>query len=270
MARTKNVRNLLKRAKRKETKIAPPAYNKPETKKNDVRRDYEFEDGDDQMWHAQWCLDSWNKPGSKTLLLFQWKCQDEPTWEPFEGHNEDSCLAADFFVSRRANLKPPSTPEVISPNPSHSTGFPTALALQVGSRRSAGRSQRRARRSSGSRPRRQLARIGRSCGSPRPWRRSSESWSRSPEARRQSPDARHRSEEDSGRLILAPVPMLRSKLMEQRRSRSTILLERAPRTARCWILRKACHSLSLSRNGPGARQEGGNHERHDVASNDIG
>ncbi|KAK8153295.1 hypothetical protein BC567DRAFT_212991 [Phyllosticta citribraziliensis] len=56
-----------------------------------------FEDGDDQIWHAKWCLDSWNKPGSKTLLLFQWDCQDEPTWEPYEGHNEDSCLAADFF-----------------------------------------------------------------------------------------------------------------------------------------------------------------------------
>ncbi|KAK7517472.1 hypothetical protein IWZ03DRAFT_359566 [Phyllosticta citriasiana] len=122
MARTKNVRNLLKRAKRKETKIAPPAYNKPETKKNDVRRDYEFEDGDDQMWHAQWCLDSWNKPGSKTLLLFQWKCQDEPTWEPFEGHNEDSCLAADFFHwlpdrPRPTGWKPPVGWEVPETRP---------------------------------------------------------------------------------------------------------------------------------------------------------
>lgn len=79
---------------------APPKKTTTAAKQPKVNRDYEFNDGDDQMWHATWCLDSWNKPGSKTLLLFQWDCQDEPTWEPFEGHSEDSCLAADFFVSR--------------------------------------------------------------------------------------------------------------------------------------------------------------------------
>lgn len=111
MARTKNIRALQKRAKRTETpaasvqqktKTATAQTAKKPAKKSAVCRDYEFEDGDDQMWHAKFCLDSWNKPGSKTLLLFQWDCQDAPTWEPYEGHNEDSCLAADFFVSRRA------------------------------------------------------------------------------------------------------------------------------------------------------------------------
>ncbi|KAK8190420.1 hypothetical protein IWZ00DRAFT_492064 [Phyllosticta capitalensis] len=104
----------------------PPAPLKKTTaaaKQPKVNRDYEFNDGDDQMWHATWCLDSWNKPGSKTLLLFQLDCQDEPTWEPFEGHNEDSCLAADFFHwrddrPRPAGWKPPAgwtTPETRPP-----------------------------------------------------------------------------------------------------------------------------------------------------------
>ncbi|KAK8178081.1 hypothetical protein IWX90DRAFT_41762 [Phyllosticta citrichinensis] len=128
MARAKNNRTFQKRVKRTEVSkenrdagcfgaeedgdTTAQTVKKP-AKKNAVCRDYDFEDGDDQMWHAKWCLDSWCKPGSKTLLLFQWDCQDEPTWEPYEGHNEDSCLAADFFhwVSdspRPAGWKPPT------------------------------------------------------------------------------------------------------------------------------------------------------------------
>ncbi|KAK7538043.1 uncharacterized protein J3D65DRAFT_666759 [Phyllosticta citribraziliensis] len=45
--------------------------------KNAVYQGYELKDGDDQMWHAKWCLGSWNKSGSNTLLLFEEAGEEE-------------------------------------------------------------------------------------------------------------------------------------------------------------------------------------------------